>query len=62
MQKLQKLCYTYDPERQGYVLQLNRIILGVTIVFVAVFGGGLLVAGRRRRRSPTAQPSEGAAS
>jgi len=59
IQKIQKLCYTYDPDSRGYVLQLNRIILGITIVFVAVFGGFLLL--KSGRRSQPAQPSQGAA-
>jgi len=37
MQKVQKLCYSYDPKGRKYVLQVNRIILGVTILFVLVF-------------------------
>lgn len=57
MQKLQNLCYTYDPDARGYVLQLNRIILGITVVFAMGFGGFLLLKGRRRGRS--ARPDEG---
>jgi len=59
MQKVQTLCYTYDPESRGYVLQLNRIILGITIAFVAVFGGFLLLTNSRRKL--LAQQSQGAA-
>ena len=29
MQKIQKLCYSYDPEGRAYVLQINRVILGL---------------------------------
>lgn len=59
IQKVQKLCYTYDPASRGYVLQVNRIILGVTVVFVAVFGGFLLLSSSRRKLS--AQQTQGAA-
>jgi protein SCO1/2 len=37
MQKVQRLCYSYDPKGRTYVLQINRIILGVTVVFVLAF-------------------------
>jgi protein SCO1/2 len=56
MQKIQALCYTYDPASRGYVLQLNRVILGVTVVFVMVFVAFLLL--RKTRRTEGA-PREG---
>jgi protein SCO1/2 len=59
IQKVQKLCYTYDPGSRGYVLQLNRIILGITVVFVAVFGGFLLL--KSGRHSQSVRQSQGAA-
>lgn len=37
MQRIQRLCYSYDPEGRAYVLKINRIILGVTLAFAAVF-------------------------
>ncbi len=43
IQALQKLCYTYNPESRSYVLQINRIILGLTVLFVIGFGFWLLV-------------------
>ena len=51
VQKISKFCYSYDPEGQAYVLQVNRIILGVTVLFVGAFGVFLLgrsMAGRAR--------------
>ncbi len=42
MQKIQKLCYSYDPEGRAYVLKMNRIILGVTLLFAMAFGGFLV--------------------
>ena len=38
IQALQKLCYTYNPESRSYVLQINRIILGLTLAFITGFG------------------------
>jgi protein SCO1/2 len=37
MRKIERLCYSYDPEGQAYVLKINRLILGVTLLFVVVF-------------------------
>ena len=56
MQKIQALCYTYDPASRGYVLQLNRVILGITVLFVIGFAGFLLL---RKNRSPEASPEDG---
>jgi len=49
MQQIQRLCYSYDPEGQAYVLMINRVILGVTLAFAAGFGVFLVSrnAGRR---------------
>lgn len=52
MQKIQRLCYTYDPEGRAYVLKINRIILGVTLAFALVFGGFLVFANPRRKNKP----------
>jgi len=35
MQQIERICYAYDPTSHKYVLQVNRIILGVTGVIVA---------------------------
>jgi protein SCO1/2 len=43
MQKVERLCYAYDPEGQAYVLKINRIILGLTLVFVLLFVVFLLI-------------------
>jgi len=51
MRRVQALCYTYDPASRGYVLQLNRIILGITVIFVMGFGGFLLLKKSRRREA-----------
>ena len=59
MQKVERLCYAYDPEGQAYVLKINRIILGVTLLFVLVFVI-FLVRKPGGRRVPAG--SEGAAS
>ncbi len=57
MEKVQQLCYSYDPASRSYVLALNRIILGVTVVIALVFVGFLLRKGGRPR--PPAAPREG---
>lgn len=51
MQKIQQLCYVYDPEGKTYALQVNRIILFVTLSGVAIFLFGVLL---KRRRKGTA--------
>lgn len=58
MRRVQALCYAYDPVSRGYVLQLNRIILGLTVVFVMGFGGFLLL--RKSRRSESSPQHSGA--
>jgi protein SCO1/2 len=50
MQKISKLCYAYDPDSKGYVLQINRVILGITVMFVMGFGAFLLLKGRGKGR------------
>lgn len=49
MQKMQAFCYTYDPEGRGYVLKVNRIILGVTVLFALLFCVYLFIVGVRRK-------------
>jgi len=46
IEKIQRLCFTYDPKGQTYVLRVNRIILAVTFLFVGSFAAFLLI--RRR--------------
>lgn len=60
MQKVERLCYAYDPEGQAYVLKINRIILGITLVFVLLFVGFLVLRKPAARRPP--RVSKGAAS
>jgi protein SCO1/2 len=57
MQRMQKFCYTYDPEGRGYVLKINRIILGVTLVFAGLFALYLFYKGVQRKLSGP-RPSE----
>lgn len=49
IQKIQRLCYSFDPEGRTYVLQVNRIVLGVTLFFVAAFLVFILLKGRRKK-------------
>jgi len=60
MQKVERLCYAYDPEGQAYVLKVNRIILGLTLVFVLLFVVFLVIKKPVARRS--AKGSEGVVS
>ena len=43
MQRIQKLCYAYDPEGKTYVFQVNRIVLFVTLLVVGLFVAYLLI-------------------
>jgi protein SCO1/2 len=53
MQKLERLCYGYDPEESTYIFHINRLILAITAVFVLVFGAFLLLI---RRKAPPPAP------
>jgi protein SCO1 len=37
MRKAQRLCYAFDENASTYVLQVNRVILGITGLFVLLF-------------------------
>jgi len=37
MQRIQRLCYSYDPEGTTYVMKVNRIILAGTFVVLGFF-------------------------
>lgn len=50
MQKIQSLCYAYDPAGRGYVLNVNRIILVVTLTLLGIFLAVLLI---KRKKNPT---------
>jgi protein SCO1/2 len=49
MQKIQRLCYSYDPEERTYILQINRLILYGTIFFVVLFAIYVVSRGRKER-------------
>jgi len=49
MQRLQKLCYAYDPEGRAYVISVNKIILAVTLLGLAIFLAVLLL---KRKKNP----------
>ncbi len=49
IQKIQRLCFSFDPEGRTYVLQINRIVLGVTLVFVGAFLVFILLKGRKKK-------------
>jgi protein SCO1/2 len=51
MQKLQRLCFSYDAEERSYVLQVNRLILYGTLFLVALFGLYLFVRGRKKSKA-----------
>lgn len=50
MQKLQQLCYGFDPENKTYVLQVNRIILAGTLALLGVFLAFLLFRGKGKAK------------
>ena len=54
MRSLQRLCYAYDPAGRTYVLQINRLILGLTGVFVLGFAAFLVFRKRGHRREAKA--------
>lgn len=47
MQKLQGLCFSYDPARKTYGLMINRIILGMGVLTLLAFGSFLMFKGKR---------------
>jgi protein SCO1/2 len=53
MQSVQKLCFAYDSTKGSYVLAINRIILGVSLVVVVLFVLYLV-----RRKPKTAPPTD----
>ncbi len=50
MQKIQRLCYTYDPKGKKYVFQINRIILGCSLIVAFAFACFLFFQSKKRRR------------
>ena len=57
MQRIQKICYAYDPVGKTYVLQINRIILFFTLAVLAVFLAFLLLRRKRPAPAPAREPS-----
>lgn len=55
IRKLTQLCYAYDPVGRTYVLKINRIILGVTVIFALVFAGYLVLRRGEGSRRPSAE-------
>ena len=56
MRHIQRLCYSYEPTSHSYVLKLNRIILGATLLFVFAFIAFLLFIKPKKPREDTAAP------
>jgi protein SCO1/2 len=52
MQRVQQLCYAYDPESKRYTLQVTRIVLWVTLLGLGILGGYLLL---KRNRAPASR-------
>ena len=46
MQKIQNLCFNYNAQNKTYEFMINRVVLGVGILMVLVFGGYLLFKGK----------------
>lgn len=61
IQRIQKLCFAYDPEGKTYVLQVNRIVLFVTLLAVAIFLAFLLLR-RPKRKREEGEKADGASS
>lgn len=51
MQRIQQICYSYKPDGKTYALNVNRIILIVTLLGAAIFLFGVVL---KRRRKGTA--------
>lgn len=52
MQRIERLCFSYDSEGQTYVFKVNRIVLGVTVFGLAVFLAYLLLFKKKVRSEP----------
>lgn len=46
MQKIQRLCFAYDPEGKGYLLKVDRIVLAIGVLTLAGFGSFLFFKGK----------------
>ena len=58
MRHIQKLCYSYEPTSHSYVLKVNRIILGATLLFVVLFIAFLLFIKPKKPRGGTTAPKD----
>lgn len=47
MKRVQQLCYAYDPKAGAYVLKFDRVILGITALFVLAFVAYLAIGKAR---------------
>jgi protein SCO1/2 len=56
MQRIQALCYSYDPEGHVYALKINRVILGVTLLFALCFAAFLMSKSLLRKNDDTTSP------
>lgn len=52
--KALKFCFSYDPQGHKYVLSFTRIAGSISLLIAAIFGGFLLMTGRRRDPSERA--------
>jgi len=57
MQSMQKLCYAYDPTKGSYILAVDRIVLGVSLLVVVVFV--IFLVRRKPGPPPAVDPSRG---
>lgn len=63
MKKIQRLCYSYEPDSRGYVLKMNRIILAATFVFIGVFVAFLVfIKPKSKKEENPADPQNSSAS
>ena len=51
IQNVQQLCYSYDPQAQGYTFRIDTIILSVVGLVAVVLTIYLLRQGRRRKQA-----------
>lgn len=59
MQRIQKLCYSYDPEGRAYVINVNRLILIVTLTGLGIFLAVLLLKRKKKNPAPATPATSG---
>jgi protein SCO1 len=42
MHRVERLCFSYDPQRNSYVFRVNRLILAATLLFLLAFAAVLI--------------------